>query len=305
MLCKNPYMKGVMPFGCGQCNPCRINKRRNWASAILLESMKHSENCFVTLTYKDDSLPLYTAPDGAPEKGTLCIEDYQTFFKQLRKDFKFRYFICGEYGDRTWRPHYHAALFGVSPLLEETIQRKWKKGFCQVGELNEASANYISGYVLKKLTSHHHPDLNGRYPEFARMSLKPGIGGLAVDDIADTLTTEYGADEISLTGDVPLSLKNGRRSIPLRRYLRRKLREKLGFKETGCPKEILTAYQMQMHELLETNLKDEGFTEDSKQLLFKVQGKSEAMKAVLINENKQKVLNLEARSKLYQKGKTL
>ena len=50
-------MKDAVPFGCGQCLPCRVNKRRLWTNRIMLESMCHDDNAFVTLTYNDDNIP--------------------------------------------------------------------------------------------------------------------------------------------------------------------------------------------------------------------------------------------------------
>lgn len=73
MLCKNPYMKGVLAFGCGQCNPCRINRRRLWTHRIMLESLKHGDSSFVTLTYET-----------LPSDGSLVPKDLQNFMKYLR-----------------------------------------------------------------------------------------------------------------------------------------------------------------------------------------------------------------------------
>lgn len=42
-----------------------------------------------------------------------------------------------------------------------------------------------------------------------------------------------GAQLLAQAGDVPRALMHGRRTLPLGRYLRRKLREELGFSEVG------------------------------------------------------------------------
>ena len=132
MLCKNPYyVTWDQPVGCNQCMPCRYNRRRIWTFRILLESMVHSHNSFLTLTYDEKHLP---------EGGTLVPRDAQLFIKRLRNNFwdfhtrcrlpvpKLRYYLVGEYGDNTWRPHYHLALFGASIAHTDIINRSWGLG---------------------------------------------------------------------------------------------------------------------------------------------------------------------------------
>ena len=65
----------------------------------------HKVSCMLNLTYNDDWIP---------EHGQLVKDDLQRFFKRMRKaGFKFRYVASGEYGDKTRRPHFHIALFGL------------------------------------------------------------------------------------------------------------------------------------------------------------------------------------------------
>lgn len=66
------------------------------------------------------------------------------------------------------------------------------------------------------------------------MSRRPGIGADCVEEIEKFLTTEQGCNELLAVGDVPMSLCHGKKRMPLGRYLRRKLRERMGFKETGA-----------------------------------------------------------------------
>jgi hypothetical protein len=50
-----------------------------------------------------------------PADGSLDVSHFQKFMKRLRdriKPLKIRFFHCGEYGDLTRRPHYHALIFG-------------------------------------------------------------------------------------------------------------------------------------------------------------------------------------------------
>ncbi len=166
---------GDIPFeythACGQCMPCRVNKKSEWTTRILWESQAHDYSSFCTLTY---------SPEQLPQEG-LRKSDLQGFFKRLRsrldyaKKTPIRYYACGEYGEKTKRPHYHAILFGLPHSELEEVEQSWKLGFSQLSEFNPARAAYVARYTMKKLTS---PDSfsDGRAPEFGIMSRKPGLG---------------------------------------------------------------------------------------------------------------------------------
>ena len=49
-----------------------------------------------------------------PQRGSLNHADFQKFMKRLRKHAgnNIRYYMGGEYGPTTWRPHFHACIFG-------------------------------------------------------------------------------------------------------------------------------------------------------------------------------------------------
>ena len=124
-----------MLIPCGQCTGCRLRKRKDWATRMELEAYSQSkENIwFITLTYDDDHVPTQDTVTGEIYKGginiwkgtserprttqTLSVEDTQLFIKRLRKAVKepLRYFLAGEYGDNTARPHYHMILYGWHP----------------------------------------------------------------------------------------------------------------------------------------------------------------------------------------------
>lgn len=194
----------------------------------MLEAQCHEFSSFWTLTYSDETLP---------EGATLVPDHLSLWLKRLRWHLGatrlIRYYNIGEYGDETFRPHYHAALFGVSRIEDALIRSTWGMGNVFGGDLTLQSAAYIAGYVTKKMTSHEDPRLNGRYPEFARMSLRPGIGAPFIPTVASALLDESGSRLIALEGDVPAALLHGRKQLPLGRYLRRKLREECGFETVG------------------------------------------------------------------------
>lgn len=197
----------------------------------MLEALCHERSSFCTLTYDDQHVP-----DG----GSLCPSELTAWLKRFRKRVyprRVRYFAVGEYGDRSSRPHYHVALFGFgcefAPvylggcqcLTCTAVRETWGFGHILVASLTEKSARYVSGYVSKSMT---HPDdvrLLGRHPEFARMSLRPGIGADAMEPVVDALV-RHGLDR--KLSDVPFLLRHNRNLLPLGRYLRQQLRKRLG-----------------------------------------------------------------------------
>lgn len=280
MLCENPYMTGLQPNPCGSCIPCRVQKLRLWTSRLTLESFNHGDSCFVTLTYNEEH---------CPKDYSLNPEHTRLFINRLRKSIyprKFRYYYVGEYGEDLQRPHYHLILFGISILEHELLEKNWGMGFVSVGDVNETTIRYTLGYCMKKLSNKDDPRLAGRYPEFSRMSRRPGIGFNSIPVLQQILETEHGCDELALLGDVPSALKLGRKSLPLGRYLKGKIREAMGRKKT-TPQEALKAFTDQLRELQEMeNEKDKKYN---------------SVKDVVLKESIQKRRNLITRFNIFNK----
>lgn len=155
------------------------------------ESQMHEKNCFLTLTYSDQTLP---------SDGSLRPQDFQLFMKRLRRGSSapLRFFHCGEYGETTARPHYHAIIFGEDFSSDRTHFRKtqrgdtlynsqrlsetWGLGHAVIGDLTFESAAYVARYCLKKVTGDAaETHYNGRKPEYITMSRggrKQGPGGI-------------------------------------------------------------------------------------------------------------------------------
>jgi len=184
-----------MEVPCGQCIGCRLERSRQWAMRCVHEASLYDRNCFITLTYDDNHLPL----DHGLDKSA-----FPKFMKRLRKKFGtgVRYFHCGEYGEQFGRPHYHACLFnfdfydkkiwkvgvGDVPLYSsDVLASLWPFGFGSIGEVTFESAAYVARYVMKKVTGvsadEHYvwiDDSTGEFfkrtPEYTTMSRRPGIG---------------------------------------------------------------------------------------------------------------------------------
>lgn len=127
----------------------------------------------------------------------LLYEDIQKFLKRLRKAYrgKLRYFVAGEYGEQTARPHYHMILYGWEPTDLENLYKihhngyynsKWMSDLWGMGQIQIAQAvpetyRYVAGYVTKKMYEIDGKKANAYYElgqtkPFACMSLKPGLG---------------------------------------------------------------------------------------------------------------------------------
>jgi hypothetical protein len=245
MYCLNPYSPmGKALYTCGTCDFCRAARRRVWTNRIILESLKHDRNTFLTLTYDEEHYP---------SDGSLNPLHLRYFWDSLRKKVgygSFRYFAVGEYGEETFRPHYHAAVFGLGPECSDVFLEAWSKGHIMAADLTYQSAFYIAGYVTKKMNSKEDPRLEGRYPEFQRQSNRPGIAATAAEDIAAGL---YGPDGLVFMGhDVPVSIKHGGNSWPLGRYIRRKVREAMGL-PAAAPQEAIDEATQAVSDLYENS----------------------------------------------------
>lgn len=143
---------------CGKCLGCRISRRKEWSLRMLHELSSHDKNVFITLTYDEKNIP---------ENASLKKHHLQLFFKRLRRDLdhqdrKIKYFACGEYGDQTFRPHYHAIIFGLGLEYDDKLQviENWR--FCDwqnplilkksFGVAEPDSIRYVAQYIDKKYT---------------------------------------------------------------------------------------------------------------------------------------------------------
>lgn len=304
MRCKNPYVTtNLQAYGCGQCLPCRINKRREWTHRILLESIQYTDNTFATLTYRAD--------ENGDQPSTLVPEHARNFLKRIRKSIeprKLRYYIVGEYGDDTERPHYHVALFnyptcrlgntqynrsGIKCCATcELVSQIWGHGNIYLGLLEPHSAAYIAGYVTKKMTRTDDVRLGNRHPEFARMSLRPGIGHGAMWDMASALIS------LSQDGpDVPTALRHGKKIMPLGRYLTRSLRAMTG-NDQAAP---LEAIQKSQEKLLDLQIAAIEATSGKNMAQFRRM----VYKNLIIDRYKGKVAQIENKQAIYKQRKSL
>lgn len=135
-----------------------------WSFRLVQEGKVSDSSLFLTLTYDTDHVPI--TPNGFM---SLNKKDHRVFIKALRKlvpDKKLKYFIVGEYGGKTKRPHYHMLLFNAN---HKAVCTAWKKGSVHFGDVNGASIGYTLKYMFKGPWRPMHRN-DDREPQFRNMS---------------------------------------------------------------------------------------------------------------------------------------
>ncbi len=199
-----PDQPARIPVPCGRCPDCVRRRVNEWSFRLQQEERNFALCYFVTLTYETPPL----SPNGYM---TLCKKHLQDYWQRIRMSFavrenvngrwrwnydnvpKFKYYVCGEYGSRFNRPHYHAIVFGLD---ERTLVDNWQGvktydmasgeansvdlGIVHIGTVTGASIGYTLKYMAKgkRVPEHGRDD---RVPEFAMMSKRLGKSYLDKD----------------------------------------------------------------------------------------------------------------------------
>lgn len=147
MTCANPIWleKKHIEVPCGKCDCCIKARAAEWGLRVLHESSEYENNIFVTLTLDDEN---YKKENYQVNKNTA-----KKFIKRLRESLngrKIKYFLCGEYGERYGRAHYHVILLNTGWSDEQNIKDCWTLGTCCLGTVTPESIHYVTGYMIKK-----------------------------------------------------------------------------------------------------------------------------------------------------------
>jgi len=180
---------------CGKCTECLRNYYMGRAVRGHRELLQWDSSIFITLTLDDKH-----------NDGSLHKKDHPysivNFIKRLKKHFKsckdnpIRQIYCGEYGETTQRPHYHAVIFncdfhdkrrhyitdqGHQVYTSDLLAKLWKFGHSEFGYATPATIGYLYKYILKKKSAAERKKpliINGKQVEheFIEASRNPGIG---------------------------------------------------------------------------------------------------------------------------------
>ena len=189
---------------CGKCVRCRKFRSYDWVKRLDIEKRSARTSYFITLTYDEDNIPCKRGVK------TLWKKDLQDFMKRIRRaqereyeiyqnygltfpldkrekdkwieyeelrkvNFvhdQLRYFAVGEYGSKTFRPHYHLILFNFSPIQIRNLDKYWKFGSVKVGTVTPASMAYCSNYIMEGDNNEN----SWRDKQFNLMSKRPYMG---------------------------------------------------------------------------------------------------------------------------------
>lgn len=226
----------VATIPCGKCIGCKAAGAKDFSVRCYHESLSHTRYWQDPETRKTSEIPnsvvltLTYDQDHLPADGLLDHSTFQRFLKRLafHRGSSPRFFMCGEYGGKSLRPHFHAVLFGVdfddrhkvqlsdgqvvemSPELDSYwSDRNGRIGFATLDDFSFEGAGYVAGYVAKKMVETFDPrrmivvtdEVTGesKYvdpgPEYRQMSRNPGLGRAWIEDHLDEV---YPADVVRI-----------------------------------------------------------------------------------------------------------
>lgn len=231
LMTKCPYIR-KRPNGfytpCGKCYFCRKKAAAELAFRAEQEAFDmHVYNCLIT--YDDEHLPIYI--HNGKSYMSLNKVHFQDFMKRLRfhiyKQFKIRlrYIICGEYGGKKGRPHYHLLLFtpialhgtkldNLEPFsfLSELLTFTWRKGQCDAELMHGGQGQmvrYMVQYMIATSDEREHIE-----PPFRLMSRGRGIGHRWLDRNKEFISRAVRYDEHYIKQDGFI--------VPIPRYYQKK-----------------------------------------------------------------------------------
>lgn len=221
---------------CGRCIGCRLDYSRKWADRMMLELAVQKKAIFVTLTYDNEHIPIVYDDDDFPICFTLKKEDVQLWMKRVRRhygDKSLRFYLAGEYGSSTGRPHYHCILYGLSLddfpkkraykkselndiyYIDDDFAARWNQGYVVIADVSWKTCAYVARYVTKKVLNQFPEAFEelGMVPEFSLMSRRPGIGKPYLDAHPDCLDLQ----------SINISTPEGGRQIAIPKYYLKQL----------------------------------------------------------------------------------
>lgn len=165
---------------CGKCEECLKQRQNDFMIRSFNELLLH-KGTFFTFTYRNDKLPCVLDKDSGEVVVSLSRKDIHQLLDATRHfcsrhDLSMpRYFICGEYGEKTFRPHAHGIFLDLDNQVRDFIHSYWsvKFGFASYEVIGNSikdkfhSGKYVSKYTAKSVFTVHTDN------RFASLMVKP------------------------------------------------------------------------------------------------------------------------------------
>lgn len=145
----------LYPLPCGYCQGCKIDRTATWFHRLTAEFVSRP-SAFLTCTYDDYHLSYrpgslrptveQTRFQHSVTSFRLKLRSYSSLPKGVSRDFKV--FAVSEYGDKTFRPHVHALIFGIDWLQGKNLLKHfWTAGHCDVRPIMKGGIRYVLKYL--------------------------------------------------------------------------------------------------------------------------------------------------------------
>lgn len=167
---------------CNNCLECIKDKQNEYIIRTIEEQRKRGSMVFFTLTYSPSALPMKDNYEIDEESGEIISESevqtlrrsdvrkwkltYEQRYRRHGIKLDYGYLICGEYGCKTQRPHYHGIFLGLSKEVVDDIMKDWSDnyGFVVYNYIPpivkdvEKVARYCSKYICKDKEHNNVPE---------------------------------------------------------------------------------------------------------------------------------------------------
>lgn len=275
MVEKDIYTKQsdkYVPVPCGKCPNCLKRRVQHWTHRLEMESLNWERLYFVTLTYDTTTVPI-----SQNNFMTLCKEDVQKFFKRLRRSSgKCAYYMCGEYGTKNERPHYHIILYANAGMTHDDIVIAWRTeegadiGNVHFGDVEAGSITYTVQYYDKGIWKPKHKN-DDRVPEYSAMSNGLGKRFLSKDMVKHLLCNPDKGYIYNTSGH----------KISIPRYYKKRLYDYIGGLQNIATHPSILGHHEEMQNL--KKLHNEALAEQSPPDIEDSEERNEARRWAIIN----------------------
>lgn len=163
---------------CSKCKACKINYRNGWINRAYVETRYSKTQAFSTLTVAEEYLQfkeyLNEETGEIQVLQTVTKERLQAFIKKIRqadkrnhkkhplewtqKQHPSKNLGVGEYGEITFRQHYHLLSWNLHPKTIKQLEEMWIYGSVDLGRIESGSIAYVVSHQMMEHKEGMHPE---------------------------------------------------------------------------------------------------------------------------------------------------